>query len=357
MKIGIIFPKDSEAIFDSTSSRTFGGATVQMYSIANELTKHKECDVFCVTPKINNKEADKNTSLKIIEVFNFKKSILGTIFLFHKNISTERPDVLIQHGLTLFSCLLSLYCKLYKIKFVFMFAHDVEVQGRYQSSKKKCALFQILINTATVLITQNKYQQDFLFKEKGRNSILIRMGFTTPELGNSLKESILWVARCESWKQPELYIDLARKFPAEKFIMISPKVVEKYFEEIKSKAEKVPNLTFIDFAQFGKTWEYFKKAKIFVNTSVLEGFPQTFVQAVMCGTPIISLNANPDNFITENECGFYCAGDTRKLSDNISKIVGNKQLYDNISHNCLGYGIKNHDIVKSVESIINIIKQ
>jgi len=37
MKISIIFPKDSEAIFNTGSTRTFGGATVQMYLFAKEL--------------------------------------------------------------------------------------------------------------------------------------------------------------------------------------------------------------------------------------------------------------------------------------------------------------------------------
>ena len=34
-KIAIIFPKDSSAIFDKKSTETFGGATVQMFLLAN----------------------------------------------------------------------------------------------------------------------------------------------------------------------------------------------------------------------------------------------------------------------------------------------------------------------------------
>lgn len=356
MKICVIFPKDSEAIFDTTSSRTFGGATVQMFAIANELVNDKGNDVFCIIPKIKNKHNLEKISLRVIEAFNIKKTIFETIFLFHKKIQKEKPDVIIQHGLTLFSCLLSFYCYFYKIKFVFMFAHDDEVQGIYQSSKKRCFLFPLLLNTKTILITQNTFQYNFLLT-KGANTTLLKIGFSIKEPLKEKQKNILWIARCEEWKQPDFFINLARNNSDKSFVMICPKVKEDYFLKIKKTASEVSNLTFIDYVSFEQTWKYFEEACLFINTSVAEGFPQTFIQSVSRGVPIITLNANPDNFILDNVCGFVCGGDVKKLDSNLNKILEDKNTYEKISSNCIDYAKKNHSFEKNILKLTNLLKK
>lgn len=353
MKIGIIFPKDSEAIFDTTSLKTFGGATVQMFIIANELFKNKENNIFCLTPQIKNK---KDIPLRIVEIFNIKKTILETVYLFHNKIKKEKPDVLIQHGLTIFSCLLSLYCRIFKIKFVFMFASDVEVEGIYQTSKKRCILFNLLLQTAEIIVVQNKYQNKFLSDKKGVKNSLIYMGFPIRTFLSAPRGFVLWIGRCDPWKQPQLFIDLAKVHKDQRFLMICPKVDAKFFNKIKTLAKEINNLTFIDFASFEDSWKYFEQAKLLINTSRSEGFPQTFIQSVICGVPIISLNVNPDNFISDNQCGFVCGGDTKLLNTTLLRVLEDSSVYNSLSNNSLIYANKNHDIAKNIINFMDILK-
>jgi glycosyltransferase involved in cell wall biosynthesis len=355
MKIGIIFPKDSESIFDRTSLRTFGGATVQMFAIANELIKGKENDVFCLVPKIDNKESLGGIGMRIVEFSGLRKTILSTIILFHRIMKSEKPDILIQHGLTFYSCLLSLYCRALSIKFIFMFAHDIEVGGRYQRSQARCLFFSLLLKTATLLVTQNDFQNNTLLK-KGYRNILFKMGFPMRQIIGKEREGILWIGRCSKQKQPELFIKIAQKNPDKKFTMVCPKIDENYFNYIKSLAEVVHNLVFVDFVDFENTWKYFEETKVFVNTSISEGFPQTFVQAVTCGVPIISLNVNPDDFILKYSCGYACGGDVTLLENNVSRLFHNDNLYNQISENTLVYSRKYHDIVQNVADMINAIR-
>lgn len=353
MKIAVIFPKDSEAIFDGTSSKTFGGASIQMLAISTELSKQEGNNVFCLVPKISN--SLNNTNLRLVEVFNVKKNILGTIYLFHKKIKQEYPDVIIQHGLTLFSCLLSLYCKFFKIKFIFMFASDLEVKGKYQSSSKKCFLFKFLLRNTNLLITQNKYQQKYLLSSYNLGSHLMYMGFPIREIKDVDRNSILWIGRCDPVKQPEIFIDLARKNLDLNFVMICPKVNEEYFQKIKKSIKDIKNLLFIDYVHFKGTWSYFDKAKVFVNTSKSEGFPQTFIQAVACGVPVVSLNVNPDNFITDYMCGFVCNNDQTQLTKNILKLVSDIGMYNELSFNCKTYSNRYHNLSVNVEHLLSIV--
>lgn len=347
MRIGVIFPKDSEAIFDTTSSKTFGGATVQMFAVANEILERGESEVFCVVPSVS-PDIITHSRLRLLPVFNIKNSLIGTILLFHRVVRSEKPEVLIQHGLSLFSCLLSLYCRLFNIKFVFMFANDDEVVGMYQSSKKRCWLFPLLLKTANLLVTQNSYQQSVLNK-RGVKGTIIRMGFPMRAMSEH-KKTVLWVARCEELKQPEVFIELAKQIPNQQFVMICPKVDPAYFQKVKTLAAEVKNLTFIDFVSFNETWKYFEEARVFINTSKNEGFPQTFVQSMVCGTPIISLNVDPDNFIESNQCGFVCSGDKDQLTKSLVTVLDNSNFF---AKNALKYAEINHNIKENVSKLLD----
>ena len=56
LRVITIFPKDSEAIFNKNSTRTFGGATVQMYLISKELGCRD--DIECYSFITNYKQID-----------------------------------------------------------------------------------------------------------------------------------------------------------------------------------------------------------------------------------------------------------------------------------------------------------
>ena len=82
----------------------------------------------------------------------------------------------------------------------------------------------------------------------------------------------------------------------------------KYFKDISLLAHKQPNLEFLPGISFDQSRRYYQQAKALVNTSIAEGWPNTFLQAGMVKTPIISLTVNPDWFINRYQCGF-CGAD------------------------------------------------
>ena len=50
--LAVVFPKDSESIFNN-KKQTFGGATVQLFNYAVELSKNH--DVYCITGEIEDR--------------------------------------------------------------------------------------------------------------------------------------------------------------------------------------------------------------------------------------------------------------------------------------------------------------
>ena len=123
----------------------------------------------------------------------------------------------------------------------------------------------------------------------------------------------------------------------------------------REKQKKIENLEFIEYVPFDEIDEYFQKAKIFVNTSIKEGFPNTFIQAAKNKTPIISLNVNPDNFLNEYNCGFCSNDDFGEMNKILNKVLNDDDLYKQISENVCNYAKGNHDIEKNAGQLYRLI--
>ena len=72
MKVAVVFPKDSEALFNKNSKRTFGGASVQMYLIAKELKKRADVSASSLIPDYSEINFDDSGSFDLIKTFNEK---------------------------------------------------------------------------------------------------------------------------------------------------------------------------------------------------------------------------------------------------------------------------------------------
>ncbi|MGQ9842371.1 MAG: glycosyltransferase, partial [Spirochaetota bacterium] len=280
-------------------------------------------------------------------------------FIYH--IIKLKPDVVIQRGLMNQSCFLALICHILNIKFIFMFAHDVEVTGLRQSDQKKVIAFPLLLRYAHTLITQNRYQHTTLKTHFNAESSIIYNGFEIKRRlysKNKAKNTyILWVARCDAWKQPEVFIDLAKANPKLAFTMICPKSSDEgYYEKIKELALNVNNLQFVEFIPYHQIEGFFKKAYLFVNTSLYEGFPQTFIQATMNAVPIVSLQVNPEDFLDIYKCGYCCRGDFTFMNKKVNELCTDKKHYTMVSHNAYTYAYKNHNIVENVQKILKLME-
>ena len=358
-KIAIIYPKDSEALFNEEAAETFGGASVQLFLINKELNNYSDFKVYSFIsnyPKIEFSDID---NFNLVKTFKNKDFFLKKIFIFHKNLRKINPDLIIQRGLTLVSCFLAVYCQVYKIKYIFMFAHDRESKGRYQKNNKKCFLFNFLLKYTSLLVVQNQEQEKNLglrFRSKIKT---LDSGYEIKpiKIRSLQKTYVLWVSRLEPWKNPEMFIKLAQARPKLKFLMIAPlsKNSQLYGEKIYQKADKVDNLEMIKFVSFKEIDYYFRGAKVFVNTSDQEGFPNTFVQAGKNYTPILSLSINPNDFLTKYRSGFCCDGDFGLMVKNLDLLLENKELYQNLSSNIYNYVKNNHDIKGKVIELIQFL--
>ena len=132
---------------------------------------------------------------------------------------------------------------------------------------------------------------------------------------------------------------------------------EVYFNEITSKVTKLKNIHFIEKVPFEKIQKYYDEAKIFISTSDFEGFANTFIQAGIGGTPVITLNSNPDDFINEYGCGYFANGSIMKLNKYVNElmVIPNCKKYDKFSKNIYKYVKDKYDIRKNIKVIEKLL--
>lgn len=207
--------------------------------------------------------------------------------------------------------LIALFCKLNNKTFVYRTASAIECDGTYLKQHYFGGkAFAWSLKNAAQVVVQNETDAKKLKRSIGVDSIVIANAHYMPELTEHKEGTILWVGRSDQLKRPELFIKLAQMYPEEKFIMICPRALKHTtYDQLVDKAAQVGNLNFIKQVQFDKIENFYQQAKLFVCTSKAEGFPNTYVEACKCATPIFSLCVNPDNFLTTYQCGI-CANDS-----------------------------------------------
>lgn len=188
------------------------------------------------------------------------------------------------------------FCRLHGRKSVFAGQSDTDfIPGklRLRSSRDRL-MYRWGFRHADAIVAQTEKQRRFSADEMGREAAVIPNGYALPqEAVLNEKRYILWVGSIRSVKRPERFLEIARSMPHLRFRMIGGPVADAndggaYYTGIKNEARTIPNLEFLGFKPYAETEPHFDHAAVFVNTSDIEGFPNTFLQAWARGVPTVS---------------------------------------------------------------------
>jgi glycosyltransferase involved in cell wall biosynthesis len=116
-----------------------------------------------------------------------------------------------------------------------------------------------------------------------------------------------------------------------------------YYDEVSAKVKLVKNIEFLGHVPFSKTDRLYEGASLFVNTSRFEGFPNSFIQAWINATPIISLNVDPDGIMAQEGMGVK-SGDLASMTKDIDKLMQDDAAMKQMGENGRKYILREHDI-------------
>ncbi|MBS9525038.1 glycosyltransferase [Litoribacter alkaliphilus] len=293
-----------------------GGAAVQALNwVKGLLEEGHEVALMTNVPKDKLKSEYRN--LKLIPLYDDKKGmrwirwVSYRIPFIHDQIREYNPDFLYQGVPGWQSMVLALICKKLGIKFLMRISSDAMVDDRFlrKYSKPHQIVVQNAFNLADCIICQNEYQFGQMQEKYPNNKILkITNPIEYKSTTNSYawKGHILWLGLFKAVKNLGLLYEIASLLPNEKFVVAGEpaKSIDSKTREYIQKLEKLPNVKFVGFLQKTEVTEYLINAKFLLNTSLFEGFSNTFLEAMQVHTPILTTNkVNPDQIITKHNLG------------------------------------------------------
>lgn len=295
------------------SWENIGGAQLQQLQIGKGL-RDKGLDVSYVVFDHGQRDVENIDGLTIHKSFPRDDGIPVLRFLYPrvykiwKALIRADADVYYCRAAGFLPGILALFCRIHKKRFVFGSAHDTDfLPGKLIiPNLRDQSLYFYGIRRAAAIVVQSNHQKQLLAKNFGLKGIIIRnfLYDNNTSVPTCDRETILWVSTIYSWKRPLQFINLAKSFPQERFVMIGGRYTSEpnLFEEVKNRCSQIPNIEFLGFQPLEMTERYFSRCKVFVNTSEHEGFPNTFLQAWRRGVSVITY-VDPDGIVAANGLG------------------------------------------------------
>jgi len=350
IKICLIAPK-AYPLFNPEVKKIFGGAELEFYILACELAKDARYAVSFVTADYGQPDAEVIEGVTIYKGLRFERNALAGALRIWRAMKRADAEIYMQETASPGTFLVASFCQWFHRAFVYRTAHQEECNGDYLKTHFPAAKgFGWALKRAARVLVQNDQDQAQLKATVGVDSEVIRNAHPLNHLAAADREFILWSGRSAAFKRPHLYLDLARRTPDERFLIICQQATEDSdYQRLRVEAEAIVNLEFIERVPFHAIGEYFERAKMCVNTSESEGFANTFVDACKAGTPILFLCVNPDDFITANHCGYCAAGDWDMFLATFDQLRREADRREQLGSNGRRYVEDNDDIKKIVE--------
>lgn len=348
-------------MFDRTIKASFGGAEVQLYLLSLAIVEqYPDLELHFIVADYGQAETVTTPNgISLHRSIDFSKSILHNMLVFAKTFLACDHELVVQRAVSPFTPIICLLTRLLRGQFVYMVAHDAEVDGTHLFLRNPMIrwMFKWMLRNADRVVVQNEYQKERAMDLCRHQPLMLRNGYKLleyhPNVGRS---TILWIGRNDWQKQPDVMIKIMEELTHLEFVMIcnpSMDVRSDDFVRIEKMASALPNCTFFDAVDYDEMLKMYSNARMIVNTSVSEGFPNTFIQAAMCAVPIVSLNANPDQILSRYEIGFCVDGDVEMMKERLKLLHQDNLLVERLGRNAYRYVTENHDITRQAVQLIS----
>lgn len=343
-------------------SHGFGGAEINLYYISRELARDPGYDVKFVVGDYGQKREEFVDNVRLVRIRHLNPERFPSYYHIVKSrirfclfLLRDDADIYICSTASDFFAFIVFFSKVLRGKSViFRVGHDWDVDGYFTRARSLLGMmYKFALRRADKIVAQNQDQQMTLKKTENLDSVVIRNGFPIPgEHPVERRDHVLWIARIDTFKRPELFIKLAQAIPSQRFVMIlagnGPGK-----DRIMRDAKAAANLELRSSVSFFESSDYFRKAKCLVNTSSAEGFPNTFIQAGLTQTPILSFAVNPENILDNFNMGFCC-------NDNLDAAIAfllslNDKTINQLGANALQYVRTYHNLDDKIQQYRQIV--
>jgi glycosyltransferase involved in cell wall biosynthesis len=233
-------------------------------------------------------------------------------------------------------------------RFVFCLASDANCDEHLKAGFGACErmAYRQSLHRADRIVAQTDAQRIALRKNTGLDSCIVPMAVECPRKEARATSSgkdggILWVGRITPGKRLEWLVELAERCSDLTFDVVgSPNRNSCYATRLLRRAAELPNLRLHGRISQGALVEKYQSARLLCCTSMIEGFPTTFLEAWSYGLPILT-TFDPDRIVRQNNLGIV-ADNQEQLILGLRRLLNDASLYISMSQDAQRYYARNH---------------
>jgi len=363
-------------LYRPASGYAFGGTEVQFYLLSHELAEDRAFEVSVLTTVPGEPGSERDGRLTFVkrqgrnrvaarfpgswrEAFGALRGCRSAFLEMRDQLRTIDADVYVQGGAGVEVGAYALICRLLRRRFVYVVVSSADLcepNGLVQGPL--AWLYPLGLRMADAIVCQTREHLDALRDRYGRRGVLIRAGHHLVPSAHQERTTVLWVGRLHSLKQPGMFLALAERLPQERcvLVMMRDDAHDDLLRSVRDRAAGLPNVTIHENVPLREVGRFFEQAKLFVNTSTYEGFPNTFVQAALQGVPILSWRVDPDDVLTRQGIGVCAQGSFDRLVASAQQLCAAKDLRAEFGRRAVEYAGEYHDLKRSAAELKALVR-
>ncbi|MDP9009207.1 MAG: glycosyltransferase family 4 protein [Pseudomonadota bacterium] len=281
------------------------------------------------------------------------------------------PAVIYQRVACGYTGVCAYYSRKRSVPLIWHVAHDTDVTSQLLDSGRNILRLRLEkeavkygARNATAIVVQTGVQAELLQKNYGRQATAVIPNFqpcASEVIDKSGPLTIVWIANFKRWKRPEVFVRLARHFDTRadvRFVMVGAAAQgsgdASWQKSLMDSIQGTAHLQYWGKRSQADVNELLGRAHILVNTSVHEGFPNTFIQAWMREVAVVSLSVDPDGVLQRERIGI-AAHSEEGLVAAIRCLVEEPELLATYAKCGRNYAALNHSL-RNADRLASLIE-
>jgi glycosyltransferase involved in cell wall biosynthesis len=218
------------------------------------------------------------------------------------------------------------------------------------------------IHHASAVVVQTERQQAAFRRVYQREALVIRnpapaVAPMAPRARPMFGGRLLWIGRLDPNKRHEEALWLAAALPHRPMLMVCNGIAALGANHMQELERALPNLQLADQVALPDTNGLFRFSDVLVNTSVVEGFPNTFLQAGLHGIPVVTMAVDPDQMLSQHGCGAVADGTRAGLARTTEALLTNHAAYGGAAAACAQWVTQRHGAADRVAELADVVQR
>jgi glycosyltransferase involved in cell wall biosynthesis len=344
MKICLVGLDNLPMLVPEYREHPIGGESVQQTLLATALARRGH-DVSMVVGDFGQPDGARWSAVRVFKAFDARAG-LPVLRFFHPRwtglwSALARADAELYYT----SCagmhvgLIAWFCRRHRRRFVFRVASDADCEPsrllvRYARDRR---LYALGLTGCAAILVQSAAQADAMARHYGLGSRVAGMLVERAVPSTTRDVDLLWVANMRQLKRPDRLLDVARALPGAGVHMVGGPMPgeQALYSAIGRAALALPNLRLHGRLSYWQTNALCSRARVLLNTSDVEGFPNVYLQAWERGVPVVTL-IDPDRVIARVGLGL-AVDHPDQLAGAARRLLADASAWQAASARCRAY--------------------